>query len=170
MHIFRIILCCLLIKGTYSHSACDPTDVFFLVDTATVVADTEGLIKLIDSVISSGSNEETGFSVIIWGDNVPSLRYGQNDNNDNSILCEISETTAIHHRPKQIKDMNNILQDAFVKIQNSVNSNSQSGPGKTVEFETALNYAKKKQKLMIESIKIINLKIVFMNQLVSMMM
>ena len=32
------------------YSACDPTDVFFLIDTASIKADSDGLIKLIDSV------------------------------------------------------------------------------------------------------------------------
>eukprot|EP01084_Bolivina_argentea_P262600 444137_1 len=65
------ILFTLLFNTSAGFSACDEIDITFVIDTDSIIANSEGIIKFITSVVSSGSSEQAGFSAVIFGHNIP---------------------------------------------------------------------------------------------------
>eukprot|EP01083_Nonionella_stella_P306862 1076321_1 len=126
-------------KLVSGYSTCDVIDIFFLIDTSSIRSDSEGVINLINSVIQSGSSEESGFSVIVYGDNVPNF----NGKKGNSVLCEIDETAAVYRRESQIERMNAILHTAFNQIISSVDNETMSD----VTINEALRLAQHEAKM-----------------------
>ena len=77
----------------------------FVIDTDTIIHDSESVIQLISTIIKDGSSEQTGFSVVIYGDDIPSdLKIA---------LITLEETQNVTQRMKAEAQVDETLDDAF---------------------------------------------------------
>ena len=67
-----ILLILSLSYRTYALSACE-IDVTFIIDYETIIHEQDEVVEFISSIIDSGSAENTGFSVVVYGDGIPKL-------------------------------------------------------------------------------------------------
>eukprot|EP01083_Nonionella_stella_P064514 168206_1 len=110
IHIFQslLLLNSLLFNGGHCFSACDEIDIAFVIDTDSVIANSEGVIKLVTNVILSGSSEHSGFSVVIYGHNIPI---------DQKIkIVSLHDTKDATQREAAEKAVDNVLRKAFDNI------------------------------------------------------
>ena len=52
-------------------SACDEIDITMVIDVASILSDSEGLLQFITDIIGSGSSERSAFSAVVYGDQLP---------------------------------------------------------------------------------------------------
>ena len=114
-------LCCIILfvvliflTPIRSLSACDEVDVTFIVDTDSIIESGENVIDFITSIIWSGSSEYSGFSVLIYGNSIPSDIKNLN-------IVTLKETQNVHQRNKEEEIIVDILEKAFDKIENAAN-------------------------------------------------
>ena len=108
IYLFTILLL-LHIKCIYSFSACDEIDITFVIDTDSIIANADGVRKIITSIIWSGSSEHSGFSAVIYGDNIPI--------NQRIKIISLHDTQSVTQRQMAEKAVDAKLKDAFKNIQ-----------------------------------------------------
>eukprot|EP01083_Nonionella_stella_P272913 925717_1 len=109
IHILQFLLFnSLFWNGVDCFSACDEIDIAFVIDTDSVIANSEGVIKFVTNVISSGSSEHSGFSAVIYGHNIPI---------DQKIkIVSLHDTKDATQREAAEKAVENVLRKAFDSI------------------------------------------------------
>jgi len=78
-------------------SACDDLDIVFMIDTEAFADpfDTVDWTDIVLSVIEDGSSEDDGFSVVLYGDNIP--------NGLNAVVISFNETQPVHSRAREVE-------------------------------------------------------------------
>eukprot|EP01083_Nonionella_stella_P251268 867101_1 len=100
-------------------SACDPVDVYFVIDTHSIYHYSDAIIELINEVILRGSSEETGFSVIVYGQNVPYSADSTADSTasaDSFMLLSANTNAQVKNRQTLAATTKALLATEFMKI------------------------------------------------------
>eukprot|EP01084_Bolivina_argentea_P270872 460698_1 len=98
----------LLVINTDAFSACDEIDITFVVDTNNVIHNTDAVIEFIVSIINDGSSEQTGFSAVIYGSNIPIHQKIK--------IISLHDTKSATQRHKAEQKIDNKLKTAFNNI------------------------------------------------------
>eukprot|EP01084_Bolivina_argentea_P187119 322392_1 len=98
----------MLYRTSRSYSACDEVNVIFLIDTESIKNKGNNIINFISKIASDGTSEHAGFSIIVYGDNVP--------NNMDINLMTLLETGTITDRRKEESKITARLETKFTQI------------------------------------------------------
>ena len=111
--IFQFLLLSILLFLNPSHcfSACDEIDITFVIDVDSIIANGDNVKAFITKIIWSGSSEHTGFSAVIYGDNIP--------NHQRIKLISLHDTKSDTQRQDAENKVESILEGAFKNIKSN---------------------------------------------------
>eukprot|EP01084_Bolivina_argentea_P118560 210338_1 len=101
-----IITYVLLFGFCHSYSSCDDIDIHFLIDIDSVFNNGNSVEHFIKSIIWNSSSEQAGFSILLYGDNMPI-------NISSIIITNLKETHSIYQRERQQNEILFKLQSSF---------------------------------------------------------